>query len=462
VGEQLEAVAEEEKTDLGSRAIVKMKDPRLPGEAEIRDHQLTHLPFRSWCRHCVRGRGIEAAHRESKGDRGDTPEFHLDFAFPGEESGGKGSGLVVLVARMRETKMTMASVVPGKTTGEFMAKRVIAFMRECGHEFSDVILKSDQEPAMIAVVNEIAKVRAKKGAGKTICENSPRYSSGSNGVVERAIGSAVAQMRVMRSALEDRLEILLGSRHAAWAWMAEYAGYLLNRQEVGHDGKTSYERSKGKKAKTFGIDFFEAVLWKRKPSGGGLGKLAIMWNDGIFLGVKGTTGEFIVGDANGIHRTRTLTRKPEEERWKKGEKGNISMIVGVPWRQSDDDPNRDGEGMDCTAYSEETRAELEKKLEFQSTQPRRFAIRLADVELHGPSDKCPGCRALVGGKSHQGHSEACRKRFEEKLAGDPRVTDSSRKTVDFLARAIERDVRQREEGQLDENESKQYLMLDEH
>ena len=49
----MEAVAEEEKTDLGSRVIVKMKDPRLPGEAEIRDHQLTHLPLRSWCRHCV-------------------------------------------------------------------------------------------------------------------------------------------------------------------------------------------------------------------------------------------------------------------------------------------------------------------------------------------------------------------------------------------------------------------------
>ena len=78
---------------------------------------------------------------------------------------------MVLVARMRETKMVMASVVPGKTTGKFMAKR------------------------------EIAKVRAKK----TICENSPRYPSGSNGIVERGIGSAVAQMRVMRSAVEDRL-----------------------------------------------------------------------------------------------------------------------------------------------------------------------------------------------------------------------------------------------------------------
>ena len=149
---------------------------------------------------------------------------------------------------------------------------------------------------MIAVVNAICKEGAKKGASKTMCENSPRYSSGSNDIVERGIGLAVAQMRVMRSAVEDRLEIVLGSGHSCWAWLAEYAGYLLNRQEVGHDGKTSYERIKGKKAKTFGFEFMEAVLWKRKPSGGGLGKLAIMWNDGVFLGVKGTTGEFIIGD----------------------------------------------------------------------------------------------------------------------------------------------------------------------
>ena len=120
MGEQLEAVAEEEKTDLGSRSVVKMKDPKLPSEEEIQEHSLTHLPFRSWCRHCVRGRGVEAAHCKSKGEGGAIPEFSLDFAFPADETNGKGeknSGLVVLVARMCETKMTMASVVPGKTTG---------------------------------------------------------------------------------------------------------------------------------------------------------------------------------------------------------------------------------------------------------------------------------------------------------------------------------------------------------
>ena len=29
----------------------------LPSEAEVEQHELTHLPFRSWCRHCVRCQG---------------------------------------------------------------------------------------------------------------------------------------------------------------------------------------------------------------------------------------------------------------------------------------------------------------------------------------------------------------------------------------------------------------------
>ena len=29
----------------------------LPSEEEQRKHRITHLPFRSWCRHCVDGGG---------------------------------------------------------------------------------------------------------------------------------------------------------------------------------------------------------------------------------------------------------------------------------------------------------------------------------------------------------------------------------------------------------------------
>lgn len=110
-------------------------------------------------------------------------------------------------------------------------------------------------------------------------------------------------------------------------WLIEYASFLLNRFEVGHDGKTSWERCKGKRAKTLGIEFGEAVLWRRKPLGGALAKLTSMWEDGVYLGVKGKSGEIIVGDPSGVWKTRSVQRKPIDERWSKR---SVDMIVGVP------------------------------------------------------------------------------------------------------------------------------------
>ena len=34
--------------------------PYTPTRAEIYEHKVTHLPYRSWCRHCVHGRGVSS------------------------------------------------------------------------------------------------------------------------------------------------------------------------------------------------------------------------------------------------------------------------------------------------------------------------------------------------------------------------------------------------------------------
>ena len=47
--------------------------------------------------------------------------------------------------------------------------------------------------------------------------------------------------------------------------MAEYAGFLLTRFEVGKDGKTACERIKGKAARVQGMDFGEGgtgITWR--------------------------------------------------------------------------------------------------------------------------------------------------------------------------------------------------------
>ena len=72
-------------------------------------------------------------------------------------------------------------------------------------------------------------------------------------------------MRTLRSAIDENWLVKLDLENALWTWLVEYAGWLVNRAEVGHDGQTPYERFKGKKARLPGMEFGEAVMWKKRP-----------------------------------------------------------------------------------------------------------------------------------------------------------------------------------------------------
>ena len=74
-------------------------------------------------------------------------------------------------------------------------------------------------------------------------------------MIERHIQVVEQQVRVMKSALEEKWAVGIPSKHCLLPWIIEYAGLLLDRFEVGKDGKTAYERCKGEKAKTLGIEF---------------------------------------------------------------------------------------------------------------------------------------------------------------------------------------------------------------
>ena len=201
-GEAIEAGGEEEE-ELGKRSVLKMMNPILPSKAEIEEHELTHLPYRNWCRHCVRGRGKEAPHKKQQEQAVEMPEIHWDFMFLGEEQDARNA-VTILVAKERTTKMGMASAVPNKSTGEFLCKRALAFMCEVGCEDGDVTMKSDQEPAMMSILKDIGEARAVDHGGRYVLENSPVGASASNGMVERYIQSVGGQVRSLKSALEQR------------------------------------------------------------------------------------------------------------------------------------------------------------------------------------------------------------------------------------------------------------------
>ena len=45
------------------------KSPVKVTKAQREKHECTHAPFQSWCRYCVKARGVNKAHRTKKGER---------------------------------------------------------------------------------------------------------------------------------------------------------------------------------------------------------------------------------------------------------------------------------------------------------------------------------------------------------------------------------------------------------
>ena len=106
---------------------------------------------------------------------------------------------------------------------------------------------------------------------------------------------------------------------------------LLNCGQVGVDGRTAYERLKGKKAALPGMQFGERILWKSNvPPYKRRNKMDTDWAEGIYLGQRSVSGQYLVGSPSGVFRPRTVRRVPLEQRWV----DNLSMVCCLPWKHN--------------------------------------------------------------------------------------------------------------------------------
>ena len=150
-----------------------------------------------------------------------------------------------------------------------------------------------------------------RGEEKTLVEESPvkvtASSSGSAGVVERAVQEIEGKIHAIFLGLEERLGRHLDARERIVAFIPEYAAYLMNRLFVGEDGKVAYERVKGKKPSVLGIEFGEKVLYKIKR-GPKLEKIKARWDYGIFVGVRKVSNELMVATQDKVVMVRSVRR----------------------------------------------------------------------------------------------------------------------------------------------------------
>ena len=105
---------EENEEEECERAKI-MHDPGQLTKQEIEEHHIDHAPYRSWCSHCVKGRGVGKPHRARR-DKQTIPVFGLDYMHTSEVCGnddGEGSHTTeVLVAKCQKTRCVFSHVVP--------------------------------------------------------------------------------------------------------------------------------------------------------------------------------------------------------------------------------------------------------------------------------------------------------------------------------------------------------------
>ena len=92
-----------------------LRAPRTVSKEEREEHEKTHIPFRSWCRACVRGRKRKMAHqRKSEAEKEEerangVPRVSMDYHFMSkEDEDAKRNPLLTMVNEKTGDKFTRA------------------------------------------------------------------------------------------------------------------------------------------------------------------------------------------------------------------------------------------------------------------------------------------------------------------------------------------------------------------
>ena len=222
--------------------------PDTPSREQVLLHRLTHRPFRSWCPHCVRGKGRADPHRRSrqKDEESDIPKLASDYFFIGqrrpasrqereqEEAQAERDGQTpIIVLKDTKSKALFAHACPCKGAHESVVTRLVADLNTLGYK--RVLVRTDGEPAILDLW---AKVQQQWG-GEIAKVESAAGDHDSNGDAEQAVQKVEDEVRTWLDATNDAIKSRIPPTHDILAWIVEHACSVDRRTAVGADGKTS-------------------------------------------------------------------------------------------------------------------------------------------------------------------------------------------------------------------------------
>ncbi len=421
------------------------RSPRRPSPKEVEDHELTHCPYRAWCDHCVRGQAKDDAHMTIKGDLAESSVVRvvMDYCFlkegvtekatAHEDSTTAKTSMTVVVMMETLCHSLWAYAVESKGAGEvWMTEQIVEDIETVGLANERIIVKADQEPAIIDVQRGVAKARAGHG---TALENSKVGDSNSNGRIERCIQDFKGLVRTLRSDVEAKIGEKINLEHPLVPWLVRHAAHIITRCRVREDGRTAYQLMKGRRCNAKLVPFAETVLFKIPKTQHRVGDFEDRWERGVWLGFIMKTGEHLVGTARGVFRVSTVMRRASDKRW------SAQLLRNIGGSPAEPVPGATGRRIPAFAKKFEAENAETVFVPVKESEPevRVAFIYKSDVDEHGPTPRCPGCKAAAaGGKYRAKHTEECRKRFEEILMqterGKRRFESATERKFDAITR----------------------------
>jgi len=440
-----------------------LNDPKGPTRKEREEHELTHIPYRSWCEFCVKGRGRRSPHKTKKaGEKEESNELvakvHMDFYYNGgvgddgeddeaeengEEDEGRGSDSPALVLYDEKTKahaswlMSSKSVVEGGPD-DWVPKAVADELEAWGYANRKIIVGSDGEPAMVALKEKVIALRK----AETVPEESPVGEHQAN-LAEGAVRRVREQTRTILGVIEGKCGAKVKRDAPVMEWLVRWAGMMISRFQVGEDGKTAHERIRGRKCNTPVAICGEKVLYRELEDGRGeRAKIETKWMDGVWLGIKNRTGEHVIGTPEGIVKAHSVKRRAAEERW---DIEAVNAVKGTPGR-----PKPGRRDMRIPVRVRFPEVDQEGVVDAEEPRARRMYIKRKDYEDHRFTTReehgihCEGCRRMMERRSARPHAKGCIERMKkcilESTAGQARQAAADDRMNDAIARRMEQDL----------------------
>ena len=409
----MEAAAEMNKNDESAEVEETRKPkaaarPYTPTRQEIYEHEVTHLPYRPWCRHCVYGRGVATPHPKPDGKEKIGITVSMDYCFMQGEEDEDPNLPGVLIMWDDNHECLWALPVDKKGPVDWIVRWIVDKLDEIGYRGQAITLKSDQERSIVALKTAVAAGRV----GTSTLIESPVRESQCNGAVEQAVRRWQGQLRTLKGHFEENMNNKLPIAHPLMNWLVIWAGEVLLKYKVRESGRTAYENITGHRVKHPVVMFGETMNFKLKQNEPRRRKMETEWSTGIFVGVDSRTSEALVVSGDGLFKCRTVRRVIREE------------AFNQKWLEEAVTPIDEYVLKGAKTSFEDTRVHkhvVEGHAPVPADQgreyvPRRARLNQTDFEDHGYTQGCRGCEFLqtgLGGR--QGHSDLCRSRIEVKL-----------------------------------------------